>query len=167
MFDSNPCPIPRSLSLLITLKPPFPPVFIQFPVPTPSPRKESYAIRPLSYLLNFITKHFGDHSAPRPCTSHQPLHTQHSPDPSQLFPDKGSLLRLVTFPEASVPLKHTMASPHAVNHVFATFIMALPYYNWELSLGLSNLCSLSHPLRTWPTALILSPMGQRLGILFS
>lgn len=63
--------------LCSSLKLPFPPLLtlIQFPVPIPPPRKESCAIRLLSYLLNFITKHFGDHSAPRSCTSHQPLHT--------------------------------------------------------------------------------------------
>lgn len=85
---------------------------IQFPV-SPPPQKESYAIRPLSCFLNSITKHLEEHSAPRPCASQQPLHKLHSSDLSQLFTDKGSLLRLITFPEAStfsVALKHTMAS---------------------------------------------------------
>lgn len=125
--------------LCSSLKLSFPPplTLIQFPVPTPPPRKESYAIRLLSYLLNFITKHFGDLSAPRPCTSHQPLHTYHSSDPSQLLTDKGSLLRLVTFPEAPVPLKHTMASPHAVDRVFLCPLCHLHHGAPLLLLGLS------------------------------
>lgn len=114
-FDSTPSRISRGLSWrspLHSLSCPL--LTVSFSFLCPSPLRESYSTRPLSCLFNPITKHLDDRSVPRPCVFQQSLQKEHSSGLSQLFTDKGSLLRLVTFPEAStfsVALKRTMASP--------------------------------------------------------